>query len=190
MINDITLGGTFTINRRPMVSGIPSADQEWKIAVGKSGRIWLYHPDRSAVWVSGGPQSRGYGGSTVAFKLADGLGIIQLVGPWHSNSDSFFKDTGIDVREQHVTWGCIGTGRDYDTNTDSMRITGVLWFDSEPTKGLYERVDLLAWEMQQATPDRPLFLYTESEGGSHCGSVSKPLSLRIRDGEQDPFEDE
>lgn len=184
MTHDIVIGGTFTVPRRGMISACAPNDETWKIAIGKTGRIWLYHPDRSGVWVSGGPQSRGCGGNTVSFELADGLGTINLVGPWHSNSDAFFKDTGIDVRDKHVTWGCIGTGRNHDNNTDAAQITGILYFDTEPTIGLFERVDLLAWEMQQARPDVPLFMYWESAGGSSHGPVSKPLSLRVRDGDQ------
>jgi hypothetical protein len=42
-----------------------------------------------------GPGSfRGYGGSTLKFEMEDGT-VKEVVGPWHSNSTAFFKDTGI-----------------------------------------------------------------------------------------------
>lgn len=182
-MHDLVIGGDFTIPNYAMVSGEPPAEEGHKIAVGKSGRIWLYTPDRSRVYVSGGKGSRGFGGSTVNFKLADGLGSIDLVGPWASNADAFFKDTSIDVRQNFVTWGCVGTGREYSSNTGETRITGVLWFDAEPVKGAFDRVDFVAWEMQEKS-DVPLYCYSESEGGSSHGPVSMPYQMRIAKGLQ------
>lgn len=184
---DLVIGGTFTVPNYAMVSAFPAKSMKWKAAIGKTGRLWLYHPDRSSVWVQGGPDSRGCGGNTIDFELDDGLGMISLVGPWHSNSDAFFKDTCIDVRDKHITWGCVGTGMEYDSNSGENRITGILWFDEEPTQGLFERVGLHAWEMQQANPETSLYSYRESEGGSSFGIVFKPFSLRLRDGETKEF---
>lgn len=183
--HDLVLGGAFTIPSYGMVSAQGEASgNEWKVAVGKSGKLWLYHPDRSMVWVSGGKGSHGCGGNTVDFPLAGGLGKISLVGPWCSNADACFVDTGIDVRNNFVTWGCVGTGREYDANTGSQRITGLVYFDRTPTKGAFDRVDLLAWEMQEKEPDLKLFSYRESEGGSSCGPVGMPYRVRVERGLQ------
>lgn len=184
---DLVIGGDFTIPGYAMVSAqAMGQDREWKIALGKSGRIWLYSEGRSSVWVEGGKGSRGCGGSSVAFKLAGGVGSISLVGPWHSNADACFVDTGVDVRSNFMTWGCVGTGRSYDSNTGQSKVTGLVYFDKQPTKGLYERVDLIAWEMQEKDPDTKLYVYSESEGGSHCGPVTMPYKLRVERGLQKP----
>jgi len=183
--HDLALGGAFTIPSYGMVSAQGEANSnEWRIALGKSGAIWLYHLDRSSVWVSGGKGSRGCGGNTVDFPLAGGLGKISLVGPWNSNADACFTDTGVDVRNNFVTWGCVGTGREYDANTGAQRITGILYFDAAPKKGAFDRVDYIAWEMQEKEPDRKLFCYRESEGGSSHGPVSMPYKLRVSKGLQ------
>lgn len=150
---------------------------EWHIALGKRHTIWLYHPERSGVWCSGGPGSRGCGGSTVPFLLAGGLGTISLVGPWCSNAGQFFQETGIDVRDQFVTWGCVGTERLYDSNTGRTGIGGLIWFDKEPTRGKFQRVNFKAWELQQLHPDQKLYMYSESEGGSSLGPVREPREL-------------
>lgn len=183
--HDLAKGGAFTIPSYGMISaqGIANSN-EWKIAIGKSGHIWLYHPERSMVWVSGGKGSEGCGGSTVDFPLADGLGKISLVGPWNSNADECFRETGIDVRGNFITWGCVGTGRDYDANTGTQRITGLLYFDAAPKKGTYDRIGHLAWDMQEAAPDQKLYYYMESAGGSSHGPVSMPYELRVARGLQ------
>lgn len=183
MLHDLIIGGDFTVPNYASVSARPHESIGHKIAMGKSGRIWLYQDGESRVHVSGGPGSRGFGGSTVSFTLAGGLGKIDLVGPWASNADSFFKDTGIDVRDNFNTWGCVGTGRSYDSNTGETRITGLVWFDHDATKGQYDRVDYLAWELQEKS-DVPLYSYMESEGGSHHGLVSMPYKMRIEKGLQ------
>lgn len=187
MLHELVIGGNFTIPNYASVSARPNESTGHKIAVGTSGRVWLYQEGESRVHVSGGPGSRGFGGSTVSFTLADGLGKIDLVGPWASNADSFFKDTGIDVRNNFVTWGCVGRGREYDSNTGETRITDLIWFDLEATKGDFERVDFEAWALQEKS-DVPLYAYVESEGGSHHGSVSMPYKMRIEKGLQKEIE--
>lgn len=184
----LEIGGDFLVPCGGMVSAQgDAAAKTWYVATGKRRPIWLYHPDRSGVWCSGGPGSAGCGGNLVEFPLADGLGSIKLKGPWHSNADFFFRDTGIDVRSNFVTWGCVGTGRTYDNGV--ARITGLVWFDVAPTRGEYERVDHLAWELQEKNPDTKLFVYAESDGGSHHGPVSMPYALRVARGLQKPLEE-
>ena len=176
--HDLVLGGNWYQGPYQMVSAqAEGMEKEWHIALGKKHAIWLYHPERSGVWCSGGPGSRGCGGSTVPFKLAGGLGTISLVGPWHSNAGQFLEETGIDVRDQFVTWGCVGTERLYATNTGRSGIGNLIWFDKEPTKGKFQRVEFFAWELQQLYPGQKLYMYSESEGGSTLGQVSEPREL-------------
>lgn len=175
-IQDVALGGNFFMPSYHMVSADPPKSSVWKKVVGKSGRLWLYQPEGSTVWVDGGEGSRGCGGRTLTFNLDDGS-TVDLKGPWCSNSNACFKDTGIDVRSNHITWGCVGTERLWDGNTGRSGIGNIIWFDPEPTKGLFERVDLIAWELQKKYPDQKLQVYRESAGGSSLGSVSEPQYL-------------
>lgn len=188
--HDLVIGGVFTIPPGEIIAARSQPGKiEWKIAVGKSGLIWLYNPEISSVWCSGGKGSRGCGGNALKFPLVDGMGEITLVGPRHSNADAFFKDTEIDIRSNFITWGCVGTGLEYDENTGRNKITGVVYFDDEPTKGLFHRFDLLAWEMQEQNPEVKLFSYCETEGGSSCGHVTMPYKIRVERGLQKPIEE-
>ena len=182
-MHDLVIGGNFTIPGYASYSGQGKAESgEYDMVIGKSGRTWLYHPEESSCYVSGEKGSRGFGGSTLRFKLRTG-GTIDLTGPWASNADALFKDTGVDVRNNFITWGCVGTGRNYDANSGLTKLTGVKWFDAEPTKGDYDRIDYIAWEMQKAS-DEPLYYYRESEGGSSHGPVSMPYKMRVEKGIQ------
>jgi hypothetical protein len=176
--HECVIGGRFYSPSYHMVSADPKRSDVWKRATGKSGRIWLYQPEGSRVWVDGGKGSRGCGGRDIPFTLDDGS-TVTLTGPWCSNADSFFADCGIDVRENFMTWGCIGLGRGYDAQTQRSYIDDLIWFDPEPVKGFFDRVDLLAWEMQQAEPERKLYMYWESAGGSSLGPVQEPYRVRL-----------
>jgi len=73
---------------------------------GKSGSTWLVGIAENFlehIYVSAEPEenkpgykgSRGFGGDRATFKMEDGS-FYFLTGPWHSNPNSFFEDTGID----------------------------------------------------------------------------------------------
>jgi len=185
---DLVLGGNFTLPGYHMVSALAEvAEAEHTIAIGKSGRIWLYQPGKATVHVSGGPGSGGFGGRTVTFKLAKGLGNIDLVGPWRSNTDSFFKDTGIDVRMNHVTWGCVARRRTYNGNDARTTLEDLVYFDKEPTAGLFDRMEYVAWELSKKLGE-PLYVYSESTGGSSCGLAGMPRQMRIDKGLEKDFD--
>jgi len=167
---DVTLGASFVL---PI--GLPTAlrhkpinEVQWELAVGKWGRVWLYDPEGADCYVSSEPGNRGFGGSAITFPLKQGGGTITLPGPWHSNTHALFTDTGVDRRDQHMTWGCIGTGLEYDGNLGRERLTGIVWFDAEPTRGTFDRVYLLAAKMQ-AERGVPLFYMRVSAGGTEQG---------------------
>lgn len=170
----ITLGGDFTPNRYGMFSGQGEAAQHrYDLHVGKSGRRWLVgtSEDRASnVYVEGGPGSQGFGGSELVFVLRDGE-TLALKGPWHSNADSLFKDTGVDVRNEHYTFGVIGTGREHRNTGAAATITGVIYADAGPTKGDFCRIDELAQRLADER-QQTLYCYRESKGGSSCGPVN------------------
>ena len=170
---DIAIGSDFTPDRYGMISGQgEAAKHRYDLHVGKSGRRWLVSTsdDRASnVYVEGGPGSQGFGGAELVFTLRDGSAVT-LKGPWHSNSDSLFRDTGVDVRNEHYTFGVIGTGREYRNTGGSATITGVIHADKGPTKGQFSRINDLAQQMADER-QQTLFYYQESKGGSSCGPV-------------------
>lgn len=176
----IVLGGSVMIERMAMFSA--SHQQSLSVYdhhIGKSGQHWFVATgnDRGGkcyVWDPRDRDSRGFAGRTLTFRLSDGTTMV-VKGPWHSNSDALFADTGVDVRNEHVTWGCIGLNRVYRRNNagDSIGyITEVVYFDPTPMVGPFNRVDDYAIYLQKTTRAH-LYVFSMSVGGSHHGPVGK-----------------
>ncbi len=152
----------------------------YKKAIGKSGRIWIYSKGKGAgsfIHVSadlkenerGYQGFRGYGGSTLQFPLEDGT-MEELIGPWHSNCDALFNDTGIDLRKKHLTFVVISKSREYSKESYSSIMKDVLYIDAEPQEGLFDRGILMAMEIAKKL-NITVVCYKESLGGSSNGFV-------------------
>lgn len=99
-----------------------SFSDRYRLYTGKSGLRWLVRDGRGAgdhVYVEAGSGSLGFAGATLPFTLMDGS-ELKLVGPWHSNSRALFEDTGVDVRDRHLTRVTIGLGRNWPDLTDIL----------------------------------------------------------------------
>lgn len=170
--NSIVLGGRYAIHDRSMISGISEAEsRKFKVVMGNQGRRWLYNDEipGCGAWVycEGGPGSKGFGGSTITFQLLEG-GELSLKGPWHGNPDSMFRETGIDLRKRHITYGVIGENREYARDAGGWAITNVLYFDTEPQEGDFSRIEQLANEFAMLLGKEVAF-YSETHGGSTNG---------------------
>lgn len=186
-VPDLVLGGNFTEAPYSMFSA--SADAEsllYKLIIGKSGRRWLYNDEKfnaaANIYVEGARGSQGFGGRGIVFRLIEG-GEICLAGPWCSNSDSFFKDTGIDLRNRHATWGCIGRRREH--HNERTAVCDLIYFDTAPVEGDFSRVEKLAANLSDSRGEL-LYYYSMSNGGSSCGPVNwdkfKPAALAAAKG--------
>lgn len=183
----LVIGGVFTEQGAIVRPLIKRENIEYRIATGKKYEIWLYTPDNASnTFCSGGPGSRGFGGSTVRFKLFNGLGHIDLKGPWHSNTDSLLRDTGIDIRDKFRKWGCIGTGRDFDQNTNANRITDLIWFDADITIGTFDRIEEYAQKLADER-NQTLYYYEESEGGSSWAIATPGFDRAAQKAHADKF---
>lgn len=162
----------YVVQRQPMRSGQGEAQsRRYHKHIGKGGRIWLVadQPNAAAnLYVEGGPNSDGFGGATLTFPLVDGT-EIKLKGPWRSNSQHLFVETGIDVRHKHYTFVVISRRRESGEHYESI-MADVLYKDDEPQLGPHHRGDVLAREWAQKL-GAPVFLYSASESGSSCGMV-------------------
>lgn len=170
---DLVIGGNFTEAPYSMFSARSEAESRgYKLITGKSGRRWLYNDEivdaGDAIYVEGGPNSRGFGGSTLAFPLLAG-GTLSLKGPWHSNSNALFADTGVDLRNRRLVWGCIGRRREY--HNDQSATCDLLWFDREPIEGPLDRVEQLAARMSDERGEA-LYYFWMTRGCSTSGSVN------------------
>lgn len=162
----------YVIERQPMVCGSAEAEsRKYHKYVGKSGKIWLVADQEDAasnVYVEGGPNSDGFAGRTLTFSLVEG-GEVSLKGPWHANSDSLFADTGVDVRDRVFTFVVISRDRKSGEHYESIMVD-VLYRDEEPQLGSFHRGDVLARQWAKEI-GAPVFLYSQSKGGSSCGQV-------------------
>jgi hypothetical protein len=153
---------------------------KFKIVKGKSGRTWLYgicDAPAAHIYVSAEGREnmpgyrgfRGFGGSTLKFELEDG-NTISLQGPWHSNSNALFNDTGIDLNENTVTYVVVSEKIGHDKKYHSVAIN-VLYKDEEPAVGSFDRGNDIALEWANKL-GKPVHLYCESLGGSSSGFVN------------------
>lgn len=98
----------------------------------------------------------GYGGRMIKFKDIDGH-TWEVWGPWASNTDSLYLDTGIDLRDAHLTYGII-------TDGDSE----ILYQDDAPVVGKFNRIEFLAEEIATRIGKQVMFKFW-STGGSAAG---------------------
>ena len=171
-MSELIIGGNFTTPPYSMFSGIAeAASHKYHKYIGKSGKIWLVGDETAcaeSIYVDGGVGSLGFGGRTMTFELIDGS-TIDLIGPWHSNTESLFADTGIDIRDKFYTWGCIGTDRHFSNGNSG--ISNLIYFDTDPVLGPYNRIKTLAKQLSEER-QQCLYYYSESRSGSSLGRVN------------------
>jgi len=108
-------------------------------------------------------KSDGFGGATLTFPLVGG-GEYVAKGPWHGNSDSLFRDTGVDVRDKCLTFVVLAKGCDWTYGRTIMR--DVVYRDPDWTLGTFYRYRDLIRAHPEAT-----HYYSGSQGGSSCGPI-------------------
>lgn len=173
-LQEMELGGYWTSQPLQMRSarGMIS-EKTWIKHIGKSGRIWLQpygETENSMIIADGWPGSQGFGGGKHKFTLHTGE-VIELEGPWSSNHDAFFEETGIDLRNRHRTWGCIGRHREYYPSKYEARpvICDLLYWDPpEGVVGSFNRIREIAKQLAYER-DELVFAFSGSLGGSSCG---------------------
>ncbi len=166
------------IDKRSVHSG-NYRPKSYRVTTGKDGRTWVYALSMGAsafIHCSADPRenepgyngSRGYGGSTLTFKLESG-DTITMQGPWHSNSDSLLLDTGIDLTQQWITFVGVALMREYLPDGTCV-YKNVLWKDDDPVNGEYNRGDKIAKHLANQL-QQDVFLFKETIGGTSNGPV-------------------
>lgn len=143
----------------------------YRVIQGRSGNTWIVptytdHPAEGIHVDQHDPHSQGYGGSILTFPLEDGT-TYSVRGPWHSNSEALYEDTGVDLRHTHRTYGCVALNLRYDNRGIGI-FEGLIHVDREPTIGSFDRITDIA----QAEADRhnhPIAACSISHGGGHMG---------------------
>lgn len=160
----------------PMLSGSHEAAQhKYQLLVGKSGRRWLVADNEAAgenVYVEGGPNSDGFAGRILTFELVSG-DTLSLKGPWHSNPDALFADTGHDVRDKHRTQGIIALRRERGAKYyEPDKFYDVIYYDEAPVLGTYNRVKDLAEQFAEGF-DGTIFVSFKTKGGGLASWAGK-----------------
>lgn len=163
----------YVVGRTPVICGQSEAQgRKYFKHIGKSGKIWLVADQPNSadnIYVEGKPGSDGFGGATLEFPLTDSEEIIKLKGPWHTNDDALFADTGVDVRDKHYLIVVIGEEVKYGKHYENI-VHKVLYKDDEPVLGLFHRGDILGREYAQKL-GRRVYVVRSSMGGGCYGYV-------------------
>lgn len=166
----------FVIDEYRMFSGQGEVlARKFKKYQGKSGNTWYLSIQENCadnVYVDcHDPRSDGFGGVTLTFELEDGT-IDNVKGPWHSNSEAFRKDTGIDINNKHLTFVVISKERGQDKNYRTI-MKDVLYKDECPTLGIYDRYKEIAKPfVEEAIKNgENLYYYSKGTGGSSNGPI-------------------
>lgn len=143
----------------------------YRVVNGHSGNTWLVptycawpgeyiHVDQHD------PHSQGYGGGILDFPLEDGT-VYSVKGPWHSNSEALYEDTGVDLRDTHRTYGCVALEVRYDQTGNGI-FTKLIHVDREPVVGSYDRINDIA-QMEANRRNHPIAMCLISSGGGQMG---------------------
>lgn len=143
----------------------------YRVIQGQSSNTWLIPtncawPGEDVHVDQHDPHSQGYGGGTITFPLEDGT-TYNVKGPWHSNSESLYNDTGVDIRATYRTYGCVALNLRYD-NRGTGIFENLIYVEREPTIGSFDRITDIA----QAEADKrghPIAACSISRGGGHMG---------------------
>lgn len=146
-----------------------------KVDCGKPGQYYLIPqgvPNQADyIHYANLDNTEGYAGRVLEFKLTTGS-VIQVRGPWHSNSKALLHRTGIDLTDKHYTWGfvCMSVN---DGNRPWAGISGLLSSDPDGrwVLGRFDRIEELA-KQDARELGSPVFYYRLSTGGSTGGLVN------------------
>lgn len=124
----------------------------------------------------GHPRSDGMGGAVIEFELVDG-GSVKIQGPWHSNADSLFADTGYDCRDKYFTQGIVAERRTSVPKSWDYEYDGIIHHDKKRTLGAYRRIMEIA---KQWCLDNKADCYycMRSRGGGSSGPMTYEGVLR------------
>ena len=104
---------------------------------------------------------RGYGGREIPFKLEDGT-IKIIKGPWHTNSETLYNDIKLDIRNKHLTIGCLFLDR---CKSILNNFTNVIYVDEEPVIGDYDRIKNMAIEYSKKYKQTIYYYMKSATGG-------------------------
>ena len=134
----------------------PTVSRNWLFPSDLPNRaehIYVDNPNRT---------EGGFGGRTMEFSLVGG-GTYKATGPWHTNSNALFAATGIDIRNEYFTTGCVALTR-VALREGYNQFKYVLVQDDEPVLGNFHRIQCIAKLIAQYI-DIPVYYYSNGSSG-------------------------
>lgn len=169
-----SLDMNYVIDKSKTVSGFSEARSKIfkKIKVKNSDKTYLVavQPNEADNIYVGYPydtKSQGFGGAWIEFKIEDGL-TIKLQGPWHTNADDLFKETGYDIRDKYLTFVVISKDSKLIDYNDVM--IDVLYIDDKPQIGHFYRGREIAEKLSKELGIK-VWLYSKSHSGSSIRTI-------------------
>jgi hypothetical protein len=159
----------FSIFNRPMICAQSDVfERKFKKIIGKRG-IWYValqenEADNVYFTANDGKYSNGFSGAEITFELEDGA-QDQIQGPWHSNSDALFNDTGYDIRNKCYTQGIIAKQIIHNYYKGDL-FREILHYDKKAVLGEYHRIENLAQKFANELNCKVYFSFISSGGGS------------------------
>jgi hypothetical protein len=143
----------------------------YRIVQGHSGNTWLIptntdYPAENVHVDQHDPRSRGYAGGMLSFPLEDGT-TYSAKGPWHSNAESLYNDTGVDIRATYRTYGCVALKMRYDNRGNGI-FEELIYVNREPTIGPFDRITDIA-QTEADKRGHPIAACSISRGGGMMG---------------------
>ena len=180
----------YETGRMPMKSGICEVEERrFKKVQGKE-RLWfiaIQENPADNIYVYNPKNTSGFGGSVMEFTLEDGS-IEKVEGPWHSNSDALFDDTGMDVRDMYLTKVILGLSGIKYQGGHAYKMQDVIYQEDDYKLGKYKRGEELAQKKADEMGVRVHF-WIESMGGAH-GFFKDPVNINdIPQTEEEFFDD-
>jgi hypothetical protein len=160
---------------QPMTSASgEAAKHKYHLVIGKTGRRWLYADIPNAadhVYVDGGKGSQGMAGRTLRFDLVDGC-TVDFIGPWKTGPDGLYKETGVDIRDKHLTRGIVALERECQSWPKPYIFRRIAHYDEVPVLGEFDRIDKIAQAVAERTGQKAWFCMVSGGGG--VGSWADP----------------
>lgn len=117
-------------------------------------------------------RSQGFGGRAMEFPIEghEPDRIITLYGPWHTNSHSVLKDTGVDYTRKHLTRGIIAEVSEDIGRFMCNKYSKIVHLELSGVIGAFDRIQTLAEEYVVGY-GRPFYYQVESEGGGRASRI-------------------
>lgn len=154
--------------------------ESYNMITDKNGNDWFYGDTGSEIYVDQhNPNSKGFCGRKLKFKLKDGTVVETENGPWHSNADALLNATGVNFTNEHLTFGCISLGIEYIEGQIYGRYKNVIYLDGNYTCGDYSRIRNLAQEFANKLNTKVYF--TQHSGGGSVSHFEEPKNYKFEE---------